>query len=210
MRMFVLPIQYGFNKWKPDQDKASLTTLSLNYSCSIHNYKYFSALASHRSLLVLQSFKTSITSNRNRIIVRNIMSEIDPTSFTRPRLVIKEVLAKHQLGVIVLLLGGTLKGFLSFFCLLLSGFFFFFTFTLIFLFLFLCIWFQVWIEVFGSFSHDGWFFRYFHNHNLVCFLEFIFLFSINGLTISYCCVNDFAVSPPAGFPDHPHRGSWTS
>ncbi|XP_017975926.1 PREDICTED: pirin-like protein [Theobroma cacao] len=100
------------------------------------------AIASHRRLLlpVLQSFQTSITTNRNRTIVRNIMSEMDPTSFARPRLVTKKVLAKHQR------------------------------------------------------EGDGAIVRRCIGRSELKSLD------------PFLMMDDFSVSPPAGFPDHPHRG----
>ena len=105
--------------YKPNIRIKNIHTYKNNCLQSFYMRAAVTAIANHRLLPVLQSFQTSITSNRNRIIVRNIMSE--------PRLVTKKVLAKHQRegdgAVVRRCIGRFLKLFL---CLCLSGFCFLF------------------------------------------------------------------------------------
>lgn len=158
---------------------------------------------SHRFLpSALQSFQTSIASNRNRTIVRNIMSETDPTSFTRPRLVTKKVLAKHQRegdGAVVRRCIGR--------CL-----FKVFPLSLPFLGCFL-FFFSLWVHFFfGGFrselkSLDPFLMMDdFTGMGFICHFHSLGFFSSINPLMDHCCINVFAVSPPAGFPDHPHRG----
>lgn len=66
---------------------------------------------------------------------------------------------------------------------------------------------QVGVEALGPFSSDGWILRFCYFVWLMSFNRFhVWWRKRKRFLLTLDLMNFFAVSAPAGFPDHPHRG----